>query len=463
MDLQSGFYMTLLLTVAKAILIAAEIWLDRRHRKPREGRDEADPLPKWYQIFGSVFALVAFILGGLAFLGLLNDRPAQVALCQQADADIVGDGVRAAAWTQVAVLFFIALFGILHTSETAVKEVGGGLIITHVSLAIALLVPLGRGELSSIDGVLGSLILDAQSNSLSILMMTKQALAARWQIGIALLGQTLGLLVEGVIVGSFSAGKLPNDGCECFSVFWWAWFSNCSAVYPNSVVPFWIYIGYRFITLFHGSFFIITRSSLFHRAELWDNTHPCDRCEDCYRDANSDDREPCTCRARCSECDKCNVCQKRNPFHGPDGECSDASNRCIKCGGCEVCGHIKFDAGTLDLLAGERFSDTNSTISSNFLESSVLALLSMVFAEVTMSLNEVEKTSPIYAAGQVTGLVIAAGTAFRALWVFLYMFDWGSINVGRSWRWLMCGHEINTTKEGTNVELPALPRTNGTR
>jgi len=82
--------------------------------------------------------------------------------CVDADADIVGDGVRAAAWVQTGMITILASLGLL-TSETAsaIKELGGGLVITNASLSVALLVPLARRDLPPIDAILGALVLDA--------------------------------------------------------------------------------------------------------------------------------------------------------------------------------------------------------------------------------------------------------------------------------------------------------------
>jgi hypothetical protein len=61
-----------------------------------------------------------------------------------------------------------------------VKEVGGGLIITHISLAVALLIQMGRNTLSSVDAAIGFMILDAQNLALQVPFSMKETLAARW-------------------------------------------------------------------------------------------------------------------------------------------------------------------------------------------------------------------------------------------------------------------------------------------
>jgi hypothetical protein len=82
----------------------------------------------------------------------------------------------------VVFFFVIAVQGCFHEAPTAGKEVGAGLLVTHISLAIALIVPLIRGNLSMVDAVLGSMILDGQNTALSIQLSTKETLAARWQV-----------------------------------------------------------------------------------------------------------------------------------------------------------------------------------------------------------------------------------------------------------------------------------------
>jgi hypothetical protein len=67
----------------------------------------------------------------------------------------------------------IAFLGSFHSRPTKAKEVGGGLLVTQISLATALLVQMGQQTLSSVDEVIGSMILDAQNIALSIRMMTK--------------------------------------------------------------------------------------------------------------------------------------------------------------------------------------------------------------------------------------------------------------------------------------------------
>ncbi|KAF3800856.1 hypothetical protein GCG54_00009527 [Colletotrichum gloeosporioides] len=117
------------------------------------------------------------------------------------DDDIGGRGIRFAAWAQLGVLLFLALIGIFHTKTTGIKEVAASLTITHLALVTALLVKLN--DLEAADAILGSMILDSQNNALSIPLMTKATLGARWQVWTIVSCQAFGLAVLGVLVHKF--------------------------------------------------------------------------------------------------------------------------------------------------------------------------------------------------------------------------------------------------------------------
>jgi hypothetical protein len=61
------------------------------------------------------------------------------------------------------------------------KEIDASLVTTHSSLAIALAVQIGARTLTSADAVLGAMVLDAQGSAISITLVVKDVLAARWQ------------------------------------------------------------------------------------------------------------------------------------------------------------------------------------------------------------------------------------------------------------------------------------------
>lgn len=107
------------------------------------------------------------------------------------DADIGGVGIRMAAWVQVVVLIIISILGSLHSKATGSKEVGTGLVLAHVSLAIALVVQISRGTLSLADAATGAMVLDAQNIALSVQLVSKEVLAARWQVATVIITSQL--------------------------------------------------------------------------------------------------------------------------------------------------------------------------------------------------------------------------------------------------------------------------------
>jgi len=135
------------------------------------------------------------------------------------DADISGVGVRASVWGQIAMLILISGSGHFHKKETAVKEVAGGLILTHVSLAIAIIVQMYKKTLTSVDAAIGAVILDAQNVALLIPVTAKQTLAARWQVLILIPAQILGLVFLPVLVVKFTKGGFASQDCKCLNIF----------------------------------------------------------------------------------------------------------------------------------------------------------------------------------------------------------------------------------------------------
>lgn len=102
-----------------------------------------------------VIALVGVVLVSVTFSGpdsgiIIEGSPSSQC-STDIDADIAGVGVRIAAWVQVSVLAVVSLLGSLHSKATGAKEVGAGLVLTHVSLAIALVVQINRGTQSLAD------------------------------------------------------------------------------------------------------------------------------------------------------------------------------------------------------------------------------------------------------------------------------------------------------------------------
>ncbi|OJJ65459.1 hypothetical protein ASPBRDRAFT_70348 [Aspergillus brasiliensis CBS 101740] len=384
-----GFFLVIILTTFKIIAIALEIGLYDK-RLPRK------QIAKWLKILASVFALAIFICGivNMAREGFTMDDEATE--CRNANADIIGDGVRIATWVQEILLVLIALVGCVQYSPTAIKEIGSGLLISHISLAIALVVSLHYRELSLIDAALGSMILDAQNMVLSIQLVNKETLASRWQVATVIVGQLTGLAIQGVLLGYFEQGKPSSDGCKCFSVFWWAWFSNCSAVSQNSKASLWIYYSLRCLTSLHCQFIAAREANDFDRAEKLereiqcadDNHHQCNVCATCRSCGYK--RGSCTVCLICATCRRCLFCKRRRLPRLP---------------------------------SFVRFSERPATCSFMFLEYFAFAVLSMVGVEKTMSDYDIKASSSVHSIGQVTALVIMATTAARSLWVFAYRFN----------------------------------------
>ncbi len=138
------------------------------------------------------------------------------------DADISGDDVRMSIWAQIGMLIVISTMGIFHAYDTGLKEVASGLVLTHVSLVIAIVVQMRRGTLSSVDAAIGAAILDAQNVALQIPLTAKETLAARWQLILLLPIQTLGLVVLPFIVVGLDRHHFASEDCRCFYVFWWS-------------------------------------------------------------------------------------------------------------------------------------------------------------------------------------------------------------------------------------------------
>ncbi|KAF4439462.1 hypothetical protein F53441_12569 [Fusarium austroafricanum] len=182
------------------------------------------------------------------------------------DGDLAGDGVRIATWAQVIILFIISFAGMFHPEATGVKEIGAGLVLTHLSLSIAMVVQLGQNTLSPVDAVIGCMILDAQNMALSMQLTAKETLAARWQVLIVIIVQTFGLCNVGIIMSSLFRNSLDTSQCECLTVFWWAWAGNCSPPSEEQNV-FWIYYIFRILNLIQSSLHSSINTIPFHKAE----------------------------------------------------------------------------------------------------------------------------------------------------------------------------------------------------
>ena len=391
---------------------------------------EVDPKRRQRRLKASAAVMTFFILVlGLTTLSFGTSRPDSDQKCKDADADIVGDGVRAATWTQQGILCLIAVSGCFHEAPTAVKEVGAGLLVTHISLAIALMVPLIRGNLSMVDAVLGSMILDSQNAALSVQLSTKETLAARWQVWVVVIGQATGLLASAALIGCFQYNVIKaDDNCNCFSAFWWTWFSNCPSSSPNHIYPYWTYLGFRCVLFSQSAYTSLKNTGKFDLAKKREDENPCSKCHYCQfptqagsssetngsaiemrptspenLQLNGKEEYRCICRSKtCKPCTLCESCRL-----------------CKDCG----CGRVSLVLTEQDgLVKGLKFSQTLATPSSLCFENGALSLLSMLTAQNLIKVHQINLSSPVYAVGQVATIVIAGGTAIRALWVAGFMF-----------------------------------------
>jgi hypothetical protein len=146
-------------------------------------------------------ALIAAILIPLAFANASKNVDTTSRQCTTGvDGDIARQGAQVAVWAQVGVLLIISVLGSFHTSATGAKEVDAGLALAHVSLSIALLAQMGRRTLSPADAVVGAMILDAQNVGMSVQLAAKETLTSRWQVGVVVFLQALGLAVVPVLI-----------------------------------------------------------------------------------------------------------------------------------------------------------------------------------------------------------------------------------------------------------------------
>ncbi|OJZ85536.1 hypothetical protein ASPFODRAFT_48121 [Aspergillus luchuensis CBS 106.47] len=347
------------------------------------------PRYKLHNLLKAIILLnaVIFPAAGL-FTNFLRDKMPSIeeSRCETADADLIGDGVFYGILLQEVLLALIATYGLWHQSPNAMKEAGAGLLVTHVSLIIALFVPWAfRKPLSMVDAILGSMILDSENAALSIQLFSKETMASRWQVSMTLIAQVAGLTVLAIIVDSFARGLLDNKQCDCFSVFWWGWISNCPNI-PSDIAPFWTYFALRSLVILQFTVISFLETGEFNQAE-------------------KEDRErPCTHHRNCGLCGRCHRCHYMKPSCELVGLCP----QCRRC----TCGRLP--------QCVPRYSDRDATSSPIYAESVSLALLSFWRLQLTIRYDyDIKPSSEIYSVGQITAIVIAAVTFVRSFWVFI--------------------------------------------
>jgi len=302
---------------------------------------------------GVVLISIAFSNTGKTYRG--TDAECNINL----DADISGDGVRASIWAQIGVLIFISAIGMFHPYDTGIKEVAGGLVLTHTSLVIALIVQMHRGALTSVDAAVGAAILDAQNVALQIPFSHKETLAARWQVILIIPTQILGLTVLPSLVTGLARGDFASEGCECLFIFWWSWISDCgdSSRDDNELSCFYVYYSLRWVMALRLSCEVLYKAGRYHRAEK----------------------------------------SARLEIPLTDEEAAK--------------------------MSAEQYNDVPGTISLSYLICGLYSLTSMTVAEMTTRNFELPTSSSVSSVGQIIAIVIAGSTVLRALWEFVGMFN----------------------------------------
>nr|XP_036574918.1 uncharacterized protein CTRU02_15115 [Colletotrichum truncatum]KAF6781408.1 hypothetical protein CTRU02_15115 [Colletotrichum truncatum] len=194
------------------------------------------------------------------------------------DSGVVGRGILIAQWAQLAVIFTFAVLGTFHTQVTGVKEVGAGLTVIHISLAIALLSHFKGLDHPKTSTILGAMVLDSQNSATLIQMVTKETLASRFQVFVVIPCQVLGLVVEAILVRHFhhhfrNTWSGPEYGkCYCVMVTWRGRLSSCRGTTPkllsDEMTIFWIYFSCRVVAFIQSSYHALKDTSKFHYAEI---------------------------------------------------------------------------------------------------------------------------------------------------------------------------------------------------
>ncbi|KAF1961617.1 hypothetical protein CC80DRAFT_531482 [Byssothecium circinans] len=330
---------------------------------------------KWYmplrQWFGPVgIALLGLVLVSVAFTNKNAELQSTGNQCSTGvDADVAGDGVRIAVWAQVSVLILISLLGSFHSNATGAKEIGAGLVLTHLSLAIALVVQVSRRTLTLADAATGAMILDAQNIALSIQFSAKETLAARWQVSIAIMVQLFGLAVLPVLVSKLGDGSFATDDCRRLTVFWWAWLGNCTTCSRETVV-FWTYFTCRCVGFCQTTFHSLYNTQSFHLAEL-------------ERPGDNANKE----QNRGGTLDGITYPYISRHGHGP-----------------------------------ARYGEYPATVSLMYTLYGLLALTSLTAVESAIRGLNLRPTSAVGSIGQIIALVIAGATIARAAWLFGNLF-----------------------------------------
>lgn len=292
------------------------------------------------------------------------------------DGDIGGEGIRIAMWSQILTLITITTLGIFQCNALGAKEIGAGLAITHISLAISMMVQMKRKTLTSADAIVGAMLLDAQGSALSLQLVVKQVLAARWQVWIIIGCQAVGIALLPVIVANFLTGDFieggGNPSCFCIEAFWWGWVGDCVGTSNRlEATTLWMYIACRILNFVQSTFLATTSTGQFHRAEK-------------YKDALQDISFP----ARPKWIEDGDPMVENGDVPPPQ----------------EISMNINND-----------YDNYPATVAITCITCAVFSLASMVAAQIIFRAG-LEPTSNAVSTGQMIAIVVAAATILRAIW-----------------------------------------------
>ncbi|KAJ3536021.1 hypothetical protein NM208_g6896 [Fusarium decemcellulare] len=333
-------------------------------------------LRQWYAPISA--AVLGIVLVPIMFAGIYTKTEIANSTCTAAlDADVAGDGVRIGAWVQIGTLIVISLIGSFHPEATGAKEIGAGLVLTHISLAISLLVQVERDTLGVADAAIGSMILDAQNMALSIQLVSKETLAARWQVRTVIIVQIYGLVILALLVTRLFGDSFVTTDCRCLKAFWWAWLGNCSPS-TNEQALFWILYALRCVTFLQACFHSMYNAPRFHLAEP---------------------------------------------------KCGDEGDEYQKRGGLLL--GITYPYSS-DNGPAAFYSEYPATVAFIYALYGIFSLTSMGAAEIAMHDLDLKLSSGISSVGQIIAIVIAIVTFFRAVYLFGRMFRdaWDSTGAG---------------------------------
>jgi hypothetical protein len=101
------------------------------------------------------------------------------------DSDIVGVGMRYSLFIQAVAVLTVILLGLFHGKPTGIKEIGAGILLSQAGITLSLAVHMADRMLNHLDAILGFIILNALIAGTTILLSTKEVLAARWMVYVA--------------------------------------------------------------------------------------------------------------------------------------------------------------------------------------------------------------------------------------------------------------------------------------